>query len=229
MPSQKTGMAGLDKILGGGVPEGKALLLLAPPGTGKTTLCNSFAVETIKSGGKLLYISTAYPFDEFERALGKAGTKCEPGHCAFIDCFSWRQPGENPPSAENTTVMKSIEDLNELTRQIKRMSQGKIDAIVLDSITDLVLYSDPKQVYKFLQLLQGILRKNRTSGLMSLEFGLHDEKINNTINYIFDGVVEMRANGKREIRVTRMSGMPHPRNWVEFKIEPKLQIMVVSK
>src|SRR6056297_3121522 len=37
-----TGVAGLDDMLEGGVPEGFTVVVTGPPGTGKTTLCMQF-------------------------------------------------------------------------------------------------------------------------------------------------------------------------------------------
>ncbi|MBO3802960.1 MAG: hypothetical protein JTT11_03670, partial [Candidatus Brockarchaeota archaeon] len=38
----RTGIDGLDKILGGGIPRGRCVLVIGGPGTGKTTLCLQF-------------------------------------------------------------------------------------------------------------------------------------------------------------------------------------------
>lgn len=77
MASYKTGITGLDDMLGGGIPEGKTILLLAPPGTGKTTICKRFAAETTSEKRKLVYIATGYSFDEFKEEMKKAGVE----HC----------------------------------------------------------------------------------------------------------------------------------------------------
>jgi circadian clock protein KaiC len=37
-----SGIEGLDAMIGGGLPEGKIVLVLGEPGTGKTILCSQF-------------------------------------------------------------------------------------------------------------------------------------------------------------------------------------------
>lgn len=228
MEKQETGVEGLDKLLGGGIPPGNAVLLFAPPGSGKTTLCKRFAATAAGKNSNVAYISTGQPFDEFESDLKAAGCAIDKKKCVFIDCYSWRQPGENPAPSKNVFVMSSITDLNEIMRAVDKgiTGLGGVNAIVLDSISDLVLYSTPQSVYKFLQMLQGEVVKNKAAALMALEYGLHEEQVNNTINYIFNGVVEMKSNEGRELRVSRMSGVSHHLKWVKYSIKPKLKIEV---
>ena len=54
----ETGIPNLDLILGGGIPEGDVLLMVGPPGSGKTTLALQMAFHTALSGQNALYIST---------------------------------------------------------------------------------------------------------------------------------------------------------------------------
>ncbi len=52
-----TGIKGLDELLGGGFPEGRCILVVGSPGSGKTT----FAIQYLQHGAMLgetgLYIS----------------------------------------------------------------------------------------------------------------------------------------------------------------------------
>src|SRR3954451_16187466 len=53
----KTGIAGVDDILSGGVPDGHLYLLEGDPGTGKTTIALQFLIEGAKRGEKALYVT----------------------------------------------------------------------------------------------------------------------------------------------------------------------------
>jgi circadian clock protein KaiC len=46
----KTGVSGLDKMLGGGIPAGYSVMLAGPSGSGKTVLSSQFIVAGIKQG-----------------------------------------------------------------------------------------------------------------------------------------------------------------------------------
>lgn len=52
-----TGIAGLDSILGGGLPAGRTYLVQGEPGVGKTTLGMQFLLEGVRSGEKAIYVA----------------------------------------------------------------------------------------------------------------------------------------------------------------------------
>lgn len=60
----KTGITGLDEIIGGGLPAHRLYLVQGEPGTGKTTLALQFLLEGVKKGEKSLYITFSETKDE---------------------------------------------------------------------------------------------------------------------------------------------------------------------
>lgn len=70
-----TGIAGLDKILGGGLPRGRSTFLLGPTGSGKTTVGLQFVVEGLRRDEKCVYVSfqeNPTQLDAQLKALGMA-------------------------------------------------------------------------------------------------------------------------------------------------------------
>ena len=59
-----SGCAGLDDVLGGGLPVGHFYLVEGEPGTGKTTLALQFISEGIQRGVKVLYVTLSESRDE---------------------------------------------------------------------------------------------------------------------------------------------------------------------
>jgi len=53
----ETGISGLDKMLRGGFPEGRMILVMGGPGTGKTIFCSQFLYYGAKQEEKTVYIS----------------------------------------------------------------------------------------------------------------------------------------------------------------------------
>ena len=62
-----TGVAGLDQILGGGLPGPRLYLVQGIPGAGKTTLALQFLLEGVKLGEPTLYVTLSQSRSELEQ------------------------------------------------------------------------------------------------------------------------------------------------------------------
>lgn len=69
----KTGIAGLDVALKGGIPEGNLVLVSGGAGTGKSTLCMQFLVNGAAMGEKGLYVSTEQGEAELKKQASSFG------------------------------------------------------------------------------------------------------------------------------------------------------------
>lgn len=56
-PHQPTGVANLDLVLGGGLPRGALVIVMGPPGSGKTTLANQIAFAAAARGQRVLVLT----------------------------------------------------------------------------------------------------------------------------------------------------------------------------
>lgn len=70
----KLGIAGLDKALNGGIPDGNMVIITGGPGTGKSTFCLQFLMYGTQSGERGVYISTE---------------QSEPELIKQANCFGW--------------------------------------------------------------------------------------------------------------------------------------------
>jgi circadian clock protein KaiC len=70
MSRLSTGAAGLDVILGGGLPAGSLVIVAGPPGSGKTILAQQICFANATSGRRALYYTTwSEPHDKLIRHL----------------------------------------------------------------------------------------------------------------------------------------------------------------
>jgi circadian clock protein KaiC len=60
----QTGIPGLDTLLGGGLPRGRAYLVEGVPGVGKTTLGLQFLLEGVRAGERAMMVSLIETRDE---------------------------------------------------------------------------------------------------------------------------------------------------------------------
>ena len=75
----KTGVPGLDELMGGGIPQGYSVLVAGPSGSGKTVLSNQFIVEGVRNGENGIvavfekrpndYLQTTPRGEEFEQLV----------------------------------------------------------------------------------------------------------------------------------------------------------------
>jgi len=75
----KTGVPGLDELMGGGIPQGYSVLVAGPSGSGKTVLSNQFIVEGVRNGENGIvavfekrpndYLQTTPRGEEFEKLV----------------------------------------------------------------------------------------------------------------------------------------------------------------
>jgi len=73
----KSGIVGLDKLIGGGFLKGSMIDLAGSEGTFKSTFGLQFAVEGIKNGEKVVYLSFEEPKTGFERNAQMLGWQKE--------------------------------------------------------------------------------------------------------------------------------------------------------
>lgn len=72
-----TGIAGLDKVIGGGIPQKNVVLISGGCGTGKSTFCLQYLLDGVKKKEKGLYISTEQTKEELFRAASLLGWNLE--------------------------------------------------------------------------------------------------------------------------------------------------------
>ncbi len=77
-PRVGTGIAELDRVLGGGFVPGSAILLAGDPGIGKSTLLLQAAAKLARSGKRVLYISGEEAVDQVRLRARRLGLQGDP-------------------------------------------------------------------------------------------------------------------------------------------------------
>jgi circadian clock protein KaiC len=73
VPKLKTGIEGLDQMIGGGYPEGSIILVSGTPGTGKTIMGLQFLNEGAKAGEMGIYVSFEQEREDILRQAAQFG------------------------------------------------------------------------------------------------------------------------------------------------------------
>ena len=116
-----TGLKKIDNFLSGGIPNGIIVDIFGGNGTGKTQLLLQLSINSIKNGGKVLFLDTTGGFRP-ERILEIQ--KKSNSNINFL----------------NNILVSRITNTSEQINSIKNFEENTFSLIVIDNITDLFSY-----------------------------------------------------------------------------------------
>jgi circadian clock protein KaiC len=213
----KTGIAGLDDMLAGGLLDGSAVLVKGAPGTGKTTLGLQFlwhgATQEDEAGLLVTFEEFPQSLHRDARTLGWDLRRLEEGRKLKIVFTSPRvflSSLEVPGSPLNRTIM-----------------EWDVRRVVLDSITHFTrLTTDPAELRSvYNKVVNGLKREGVTSILTSegATVGL-DAQEKGRLSFVVDAIillrhVEIESAMQRALLVLKMRGSDHAKDIRRFEID----------
>ena len=153
----KTGITGLDDILGGGLPARRLYLIQGQPGSGKTTLALQFLLEGARRGEKVLYISLSETREEVEEVAQSHGWSLDDLEIVELSAIEKQLSA----SAQNTLFHASEVELTETTKLLlDAVEKVKPSRVAFDSLSELRLLSHDalryrRQILSFKQYFAG--------------------------------------------------------------------------
>ncbi|MEJ6022423.1 ATPase domain-containing protein [Ramlibacter sp. PS4R-6] len=204
-----TGIAGLDHVLGGGLPAHHLYLVEGTPGCGKTTLGLQFLLRGTELGEKGLYITLSETSGELFTVAQSHGWSLE-----GIEIFQLLTDEGLSPDAEQSILHPSEVELGETTRGVMAaVERVKPRRVVFDSLSEMRLLAQNPLRYRrqVLALKSFFSTRNCTVILLDDRSSAHDDL---QLHSIAHGVITLEqyinAYGpeRRRIRVIKMRGIP---------------------
>ena len=217
----KTGIPGLDKKIQGGFPIGSSILLVGPPGSGKTTLAHQFMKQGLSEKQPGLYTTLDMSPDEVIKEMNELDGKIDRKMIKFIDAYSWRVG-----KSGGDFSLSNLANVNELnimvTKLIEQLKTSKMKRSVFNSVSTLLLYADSALVVKMIPVIIAKMKQSNFTQIWIMEEGVHDPRTVTTMSYFADGAIEFKMEGdQRFIRISRMRGTSHKRDWIKYNIDKK--------
>ena len=116
-----TGLKKIDNFLSGGIPDGVIVDIFGGNGTGKTQLLLQLSINSIKNGGKVLFLDTTGGFRP-ERIL------------------EIQKKSNSNLNLLNNIIVSRITNTSEQINSIKNFKENNFSLIIIDNITDLFSY-----------------------------------------------------------------------------------------
>lgn len=214
-----TGIAGLDSILGGGLPPNHLYLVEGTPGTGKTTLALQFLLAGAARGERGVYVTLS----ESRRELGEVA-----------ESHGWSLDGvevvelsadENVPPDEPYTVFHPAElELQEtMAAVLEAIDRSQSTLVVLDSLSEMrLLARDPLRFRRqILALKQFFAGRDATVLLLDDKTGAEGDS---QLHSLAHGVILLEhialefGAERRRLQVTKLRGLRFWGGYHDFRI-----------
>lgn len=215
----KSGIEGLDTLLGGGIEVGSSTLLLGPTGAGKSLISLQFLARTIRDGGK----AAMFIFDE---ELGLLFDRARP---LGFDLPAMRDAGRLMITQLDAAEL-SPGEFSQRVRDSVRDSEIRV--VVIDSLNgyQAAMPQENSLILHIHELLQYCNRQGVSTFLTVAQHGLIGEmKTPVDVTYLADSVILLRffeAEGsvRRAISVVKKRAGKHEDTIREFWIDGGLHV-----
>jgi predicted hydrocarbon binding protein/KaiC/GvpD/RAD55 family RecA-like ATPase len=203
------------------IPPENMILLVGPPGSGKSTFCQQAILKGLAIDKLIIYVTTEYDPSKAEEALREKGLgMIEPGLLSFVDAF-------------NETVGLSVQDRPDTIRadcaslssvgiSISKLQErvGKKGVLlVFDSLVSPYLLSG-SEVVRFMRLTLSKFAAEGNSVLACMDEGCGKQEDLGAMMSISNGVIQMGTKeGKQFLNVVKHPKVKPTR--IEASLEPE--------
>jgi circadian clock protein KaiC len=215
----KTGIHGLDDVLGGGLPAGRLYLLQGDPGVGKTTVALSFLMEAARAQERCLYITLSETEEEL-RAVAESHQWALDG----ITVFELKLAEDAKSSDEYTLFHPAEVELSEaMDTLLAEVERVKPVRVVFDSLSEIRLLAQSSLRYR--RQILALKQHFAGSGCTVLLLDDRSSEVGDThLQSLAHGVIELEQLAplygaeRRRLRVIKLRGVKYRGGYHDYKI-----------
>lgn len=205
-----TGVAGLDDVLGGGLPTKHLYLVEGNPGSGKTTLGLQFLMQGVRTGEKGLYVTLSETGEELRTVAASHGWSLE-----GIEVFELVSNEGLGPEAEQSILHPSEIELGETVRGVMAaVERIRPLRVVFDSLSEMrLLAQNPLRYRRQVLALKKYFAEQACTVLMLDDRSTKDTELQ--LHSIAHGVISLEqavdqyGPERRRLQVIKMRGIKY--------------------
>ncbi len=219
------------------------ILLMSPPGGGKTLFCRQMVTESLQAGSACIYINSSMTRKEYENLFNNI-TDDKIKKLKFLNPYlvpTSNKDLEYSASINDPKLSATLQEIrntidewsSSITNTIEGTSQGSTStfndlpkcAVVLDSLTHMFTMFEEDKVLKFVNALSFLIKELESIALITMSgTQSSNESILNKLSSIFDIVLEIEVQGdsdkiKRKLKLISIKGTGSKSSSAQFNIE----------
>lgn len=217
-----TGIAGLDEVLGGGLPRHHSYLVYGDAGTGKTTMGLQFLMEGARSGESALLVTLGETTADLRDIAASHGWSLE-----GVRIYELAPANAAKQLEEQQTIFPTAEvELNEMTDEIiEVLREMQPERVVFDSVTEIRLMADaPLRYRRQILALSNVLQEIQATVLFTQREARQwgDRVLDSLVHGIIylERQVPEYGSAKRRLDVSKLRGMHYSGGWHDYRILP---------
>jgi len=196
----------------------KAAVVIGQPLSGKSELLQGYVAAGLKSKQPIILVVTDKSAEQAKKEL-LAAKIFYGSQLKIIDCYT-KQTNESSKDSADVVRVSGPLALNEMSIALSEIEaelikRSKSHWIVFDSLSTVLMYTNPPTVGRFVQVLVSRIKKAGGSVLFSVEEGMHEQSAIVTIEHLMDCIIEVKKEkGKIQVKARGIEGFE---SWKELK------------
>ncbi len=222
-----TSIGRFDQLLKGGIPVGSQVLLKGPAFCGKEVVLDKVMATTLAHGIPVIYVSSNRAMKEVMQGIIAQVPQFKEhnknGLVRMYDLFSKHRDGmvlKEGHRIFNIEVREDFkkfqEDLVYLMEELVQQYHGGV--MIINSLSPLITQTDQNDLMKFLQVLIARSKSYRFTNILDMAAGVHTESIQNSVEYLMDGIIEFKEQDARNsMRIKGFRDSVLSRDWIDYR------------